>query len=883
MAEYKLDVTRRESRARSKRLRELGGSGGSVGSTVVQINGGSASGGNTHEHANLSTLDKLNDDEAGYVYLNQLRQVERGDGRRVWQTVQEKSKAGWADESGHSAESDHALNADESLHSAESDHALTADDSERWNGEHFGDWLDQPVRKGDAVEFEQVQSDTIRSSSDFMDGLFGSGFKIWTDENGITHLTIDRLTVRQTMTVLELLVEKVRSVGGQLVVSAANGKIKTIQENDDSYIITFEQENTFVAHDLIRCQTFTGAGVKGYWVEVSDVSGSGIEIPKSEFAEWDCVPEAGDECVLMGNTESPSRQNLILISATEDGKPRVDVMDGVSAKNFTGCLRARLGNLDGIEDDHFPENNQPHGNGLYSDNAYLKGTFILATGEDVRTKFEITEGKIQSSVGALRQDVTLDKGFLNNPSFYEGRSKWQTESDAVFWLAGEKNIWVNGKLLTKKGDGASVTQDMNRTVIHIRNKYILQKHEHLYVEPEITTNGAGQKEAKPVYLNFYYRCAQAGTLTVEFLNVDNTGFASYESLHVVENIGVTEGYRQYKCSGLWNGTGDFRLSFTGDIYLYMLTLSTDKVEELSHRYRTLFEQSEKVVRIAAENFDNTGHVLAGSEIISTSKYNALISERFNGDGSLKNVSGLVTTESFASMFASAVTADSNIVKRADISAFVTKDANGNLESGIHIGANQIALEGLVTANQNFKILNDGSMEATNGTFRGRIEATSGTFVGSSNLYELRIDADTKKIVIKGPERIVSERDFSPFSGTTSYEYMSIGEYVWTAGRGYADGIALECLIAPQIRMKAPFGEAPNNGYWYFNMDPYNGLVCGYRTYQNESTPMNQTVISPQGHVIYASNLKLQGLPTDPSWCFDGQVYRDGNTLKIKTT
>ncbi len=44
----------------------------------------------------------------------------------------------------------------------------------------------------------------------------------------------------------------------------------------------------------------------------------------------------------------------ILISATEDGQPRVDVMDGVKAKNFTGCLRARLGNLDGISDDWFP-------------------------------------------------------------------------------------------------------------------------------------------------------------------------------------------------------------------------------------------------------------------------------------------------------------------------------------------------------------------------------------------------------------------------------------------------------------------------------------------------------------------------------------------------
>lgn len=877
--EYRLNVNRRESRARSKRLRELGASGGGGGSTVVQINGGNGSSvGNMHEHANLSTLDKLNDDEAGYVYLNQLREVEKDNGRRVWQTVQEKSKAGWADESGHSSESDHAHNADESQHSIECDHALTADDSERWGGEQFGDWLDQPVRKSDTVEFAQLQSNTIRSASEFMDGLFGNGFKMWADEGGITHLTIDRLTVRQTMTVLELLIDKVRSVGGQIVVSAANGKIKSVQENDDSYIITFEQENTFVTHDLIRCQTFTGTGVKGYWVEVSAVSGSGIEILKSEFAEWDCVPEAADECVLMGNTESPLRQNLILISATEDGKPRVDVMDEVSAKNFTGCLRARLGNLDGIEDDHFPEGNQPHGNGLYSDNAYLKGTFILATGEDVRTKFEITEGKIMSSVGALRQDVALDKGFLNNPSFYEGRSKWQTESEAVFWLAGEKTIWVNGRLLTKKGDGASVTQDLNRTVVHIRNKYILQRHEHLYVEPEITTNSAGQKEAKPVYLNLYYRCAQAGTLTVEFLNVDNTGFAPYESLHVVENIAVTEGYRQYRCSGLWNGTGDFKLSFTGDIYLYMLTLSTDKVEELSHRYRTLFEQSEKVVRIAAENFDSNGNVLANSEIITTSKYNALISELFNADGSLKNRSGLVVAAQGSGLYAQG--ADGSV---GLIGVTVTEpDDEGGTRSVIKLGADNIQLEGLVTANQNFKILADGSMEATNGTFRGRIEATGGSFVGASNMYELRIDADTKKIVLKGPSDVISDTNFMPRDGATPFEYISIGDFIFTSG-SMENGNYTRCLIAPQIRMKGPFGAAPNNGYNYFNIDPFNGLVCGYRLYSNESTPIGETVISPTGHSIYASRLQLRDLPTDPSWCFEGQVYRDGNTLKIKTT
>ena len=148
-------------------------------------------------------------------------------------------------------------------------------------------------------------------------------------------------------------------------------------------------------------------------------------------------------------------------------------------------------------------------------------------------------------------------------------------------------------------------------------------------------------------------------------------------------------------------------------------------------------KAKKLVRIAAQNFDKDGNVLAESDIITTAKYNELISQRFNEDGSLKNQAGLVTAtdyaewlqqynsdmmglnekignyvsiEAFAGMFATAVDEDKNIVKQADISAFVTKDENGNLESGVHICADNIKLEGLVTANENFKILEDGSIE-----------------------------------------------------------------------------------------------------------------------------------------------------------------------------
>lgn len=527
----------------------------------------------------------------------------------------------------------------------------------------------------------------LMSSPKFVDGLAGEGWRIWL-ENGLSHLTVDKLTVRQIMTVLELLIEKIRSVGGQICVSAANGKIKEIQKVNGQYIITFEQENTFVTHDLMRCQTFTGGSLKSYWVEITGVNGGNVIIPESEFAG--AIPMPGDECVLMGNTTDKNRQNLILISATEDGQPRIDVLDGVHDKNFTDCLRARLGNLDGITDDRFPADNQPHGNGLYSDNAYLRGTFLLVTGEDIKTKFEIVEGKIESMVEAVRNDFVIDKGYLSNPAFATGMEKWDTQNEAVFFLVGNKWIWANNNVLTQKGNCASVTKDDGRTVVRIVNKYILQKNANLRSKPTFETNADGKKEALPVYLSFFYRCVKPGKLTVKFDSVDKTSFENFNSFDIEEELVETTGYVQFNCDGLWNGTGDFRLSFTGEIYLYMLVMSTDKVEALTYKYRTLFEQSEKLIKIAAQNFDSDGKVLAESGILTTAQMTGLYA--IDSDGNLQ--------------------------------AFV-----GAAQDGVKIKADHIQLEGIVTANGNFKILEDGSIETINGKFTGEINATSGKIGG----------------------------------------------------------------------------------------------------------------------------------------------------------
>ena len=742
-------------------------------------------------------------------------------------------------EADHSKEADHAVNADESKHALEADHAKEADNADKWDYREFDDYLNQPVRKTDGVTFDSVTSDSIRSAGQFVDGMLGAGFQLWKGEDGRTYLTVDKLTVRQTMAVMELLIEKVRSVGGQICVSAANGRIKTVEESGEHYLITFEQENMFVQHDLVRCQTFTGKDMRSYWVEVADVTEDGIVVAKEEFEGVE--PKEGDECVLMGNTANTDRQNIVLISATEDGQPRVDVMDGVKGKTFDNCLRARLGNLDGIKDDKFPADRQPKGNGLYADNAFLKGTFVLETGEDVKTRFEITEGKVQSAIDSVRNDFLSEKGYLNNPTFASGLEKWNSENETVFFLVGNKWVWANGAALSKKGDGASVVTDMGRKVVRIRNKYIRQKHENLRFVPTFPTNGDGKKEALPVYLSFFYRCAKAGTLKIGFENVDKAGFADFDSLAVSEQIAATDGYVQYTCSGLWNGTGEFKLAFDGDIYLYMLVLSTDKIEALTYKYKTLFEQSERLVKIAALNFNKDGNVLEGSEIITTAKYNALISERFDEHGALKNTAGLITATdwetwlnnyagdmekkldiaAFAGMFASAVEESTDIVKRAEVSAFVTKDENGKLESGVRISADQITLEGAVTMNEYFKVNADGSLDVKSARMKdaevtGVIHANllySSTKVNAPNEYQIDPEAEPCNMFFW---------EFDAIEGSWDATEAPYSHWIYLPDATAYDGLELSFFWDRPVgkKLKYLYVSAINGQKIIFEADPY---------------------------------------------------------------
>lgn len=408
------------------------------------------------------------------------------------------------------------------------------------NGSHTG-----KITKEGQLQYLSAIIYEFLSSETFVPGFLGEGFKIWL-ENGNWHIECDNLTVRQTMNIFELLIQKIRSVNGAIVVSQSNGKLSAVEEVGTQYRLTTGEEfPTFQEGDLVRCQTFAGyqgagltfdftqfakydysggafdsslidvtpdsisfnlndtgnsgfafykfsessptpieipsftltleggypgmmafaagldsndspvegvgvllqngdnvipaikaaqgihnfaititgdsghgdgkvtvkqkkaAGsapnnslVKFYWVEVKSVDGTSFFADKAEFNG--VVPAVGDEVVQMGNTKNPERQALIYITAQESGHPYIEILNGVKTKSLSGTNRTRLGDLSNIQDSAFPEGQQPSGSGLYCDNAFLRGIFLLRNGKSVED--EVNQAKQDAANAATEAE-----------------------------------------------------------------------------------------------------------------------------------------------------------------------------------------------------------------------------------------------------------------------------------------------------------------------------------------------------------------------------------------------------------------------------------------------------------------------------------------------
>ena len=293
-----------------------------------------------------------------------------------------------------------------------------------------------------ATLFQTIVKDYI-SSERFIPGLMGEGMKLYKAINGDWNLEIDNAVVRKAMTIFELIISKVRAVNGGLVISSANGRVKSVSETSGDpayYVLGIEGDMMFVADDLVRCQVYTSGHVKYYWVPVASVNDDSILILKSVFPNG-TVPAVGDDLAQMGNLTNPNRQGILYLTASEDGKPRISVLDGVNSTSLAGKNKVILGCLDGMTDTDFPADFQPSGYGLYAMNCFLKGIFILRNGKSIEQEFSniATElaaipGKIELAIRSMKvADINLlyDSNHKLNANPYQmGAYKYDVHLEA---------------------------------------------------------------------------------------------------------------------------------------------------------------------------------------------------------------------------------------------------------------------------------------------------------------------------------------------------------------------------------------------------------------------------------------------------------------------
>ena len=222
-----------------------------------------------------------------------------------------------------------------------------------WEGHHFDDYMNQPVRTTDDVQFHKVTTPRIESPS-FSEGALGAGFRMYVNQQGRAVLELDEIDVRRTMKVFELIIQQIKHQGGMVIQSAASMECSSVVELTDGYKCYFDTKdgqipNEFVAGDQARCQRFNlgTTTAKYYWRLVTAVGDDYIILSKSDCDADSDAPSAGDNIIQLGNRNNLSRQSAKVTTTIDGNSPRDDYYKGINSYDLTGKLITTVGVKDG--------------------------------------------------------------------------------------------------------------------------------------------------------------------------------------------------------------------------------------------------------------------------------------------------------------------------------------------------------------------------------------------------------------------------------------------------------------------------------------------------------------------------------------------------------
>ena len=246
-------------------------------------------------------------------------------------------------------------------------------------------------------------------SANFSTGALGAGFCLKKDENGDSYLEVDRMLVRKVATFIQLLIQQIKHVGGQIILTLASMSCIKVEDKGNYYRCYFENtdgektiEQEFVVGDLARAQTFNvKEGVNEnvtntyYWRAVVGTGDNYIDLSKTDCDAGSTEPKAGDDIVQLGNKSDATRQAAIILSAYGNDAPYFKLYRGINSYS-----------LDGKEFVSFSR----------SEVMIIADAIKFSSGESVKDYIDNAVGEVNTKVDDAISDLSENISFVNQLS-----------------------------------------------------------------------------------------------------------------------------------------------------------------------------------------------------------------------------------------------------------------------------------------------------------------------------------------------------------------------------------------------------------------------------------------------------------------------------------
>lgn len=512
--------------------------------------------------------------------------------------------------------------------------------------------------------------DSVRVRSDiFIGGKFGSpsfasGFTGWGVEIDIPTSagTFDFLTVRKSMKVYELVYSQIYGLGGSVIISDLN-KILYVETCQGFYRCYMDSMDATMRmnlrkDDIVRMQRSQGINIRYFYGEVLAVTPDYFDL---KIIDGEDYPEMGDVVFRFGNKTDKNRQGIIYLTSSDDNAPYIDVLDGITDMSMFEKIKVRLGNFGGIRT---KKGVQLKGYGIYAQGAVFEDSDIyLKDGTTVEQQFIVMNGKFESTIEGIRNDMSVESGnILKNSSFGQNMNYWKATNDISFINIGGSFLWMDGSFYSEKRSVADIYRDGSKNVLRVLGTTIVQSND-LF---------KGEKTEGSYSFSFYYKVLRPGTLSAGF---------SGQELFTTESLSVSDSYQKISKVAKWDGTGDFSIGFTGEILIYGVSLFNDALADLQIKLQTQIDQTEEYIKLLAtkEYVDKeTGKIYIhyDSELKVTAEQISAISTRVNNINNTIATAGWITTADGNRLFANISTVNSLTGRVSSAESSIENNAYG---------------------------------------------------------------------------------------------------------------------------------------------------------------------------------------------------------------